>query len=771
MIPADGRNKTTWVKWGQYQDNPVSEKVHNQWKLNNDFINGMAVILGKVWFGQHAGLYFNAIDADNQIAIEEICTRDGKTKSIQELANWTLIEQHLDNLNKMHIYFYSKTPFPKKNSDIGPTNPRLSEALLEGKIPAIEVKGYKGISYCTPSPRNNEGYYWKIIGTHEPFILPSNESWINHIDCICRKYGLKYIEALHGNGNSQIPIKELFNPDAIIFEGYNRHLGLLRVMDSLISKLADIMPLEEIKEIARKRNNGLCKPPFDEREFEKQWKDATKFIQNSREAEDNRSKNKIREQNPIKEVSEAILQHNSLVTLEETDEILRYDNGVYVPGGEVLIRKVAERMCEYDTSNRTVSEIQGHIERNTYHKRSEFDADVNIHNLKNGLYNIENGEFRAHQTNPNSINNLPYLSMNQKPIVYDPKARPKHFIKFLKEVLYPSDIQTLIELMAYTFYRDNPFEIITTMPGSGSNGKTVVFSLLTAVHGIGNVSNLSLKTIIERPFGLYDLVGKDCNLDAELSSGIIQDPAILKKITGRQQTRVEQKNQKAFDTFLHAKLWNSANTIPQTGDETSAYYRRNIVVSFPNTFEERDYRPGCDGCRWQEQEDRAQGIYKLDPDLIDKLTTQEELSGIFNLLMYTLRRMLKNKRIFVNEKTIQQRRDKYEMAANPVESFCRLAIDKESLEDTDWTAKETAYRAYQRFSKHNKLSAVSKEKFGKIMKTKYQEARIGPRDGTRVTAWRGMKLFDKVFADRYITNTDPEQDTLDDAGAAWSDLV
>lgn len=78
-------------------------------------------------------------------------------------------------------------------------------------------------------------------------------------------------------------------------------------------------------------------------------------------------------------------------------------------------------------------------------------------------------------------------------------------------------------------FRDNPFEIITILLDSRSN---VVFDVLTALHGSENVSNVSLKTIVERPFGLYDLVGKDCNLDAEMSSGVIKNITILKKIKG-----------------------------------------------------------------------------------------------------------------------------------------------------------------------------------------------------------------------------------------------
>jgi hypothetical protein len=57
------------------------------------------------------------------------------------------------------------------------------------------------------------------------------------------------------------------------------------------------------------------------------------------------------------------------------------------------------------------------------------------------------------------------------------------------------------------------------------------------------------------------------------------------------------------------------------------------------------------------------------------LTTEEELSGIFNILMTALRRILKNNRgVFVNEKTIRERREKYELALNPIGSFIEQAI-------------------------------------------------------------------------------------------------
>lgn len=226
--------------------------------------------------------------------------------------------------------------------------------------------------------------------------------------------------------------------------------------------------------------------------------------------------------------------------------------------------------------------------------------------------------------------------------------------------MYPSDIRTLLELMAYSFYRDNPFEILTMLFGNGSNGKSVLFGVLAALHGVGNISNVSLKAIIGRPFGLYDLVGKDVNLDEELSSSKIYDSAILKKITGRQPTRVEQKNQKAFDARLHVKLWFSVNKIPQSEDDTNAFFRRTIIIANPNTFE--DGSPG------------------YDPDLLDKLTTPESLACIFNLLAPMLKRILHNHRIHLSDKTIEPRRAKYEIAVNPVKAFLETAKAENTIE-------------------------------------------------------------------------------------------
>ena len=140
--------------------------------------------------------------------------------------------------------------------------------------------------------------------------------------------------------------------------------------------------------------------------------------------------------------------------------------------------------------------------RLTYHAREEFDADINIINLKNGLYDWKNDELKPHSPD--------YLSMNQKSIVYDKNAKSKLFGKFLSQVIYSQRYTDCIDAMAYTFHRDYDMEVLFIFYSvSDANGKTVFTSLLTHLHGSKNVSNVPLPTMLSDRFALSDLENKD----------------------------------------------------------------------------------------------------------------------------------------------------------------------------------------------------------------------------------------------------------------------
>jgi hypothetical protein len=284
VIPADTKDKVPLVKWTEFQDSPISKAQHDKWKVDCAFDKGMAVIAGKIWHNQlKNGLYLIFVDLDNQKAIDEFCTRNGKRVTLEEMSQHMLIEQHKDDLNRAHVYFYSKHPFLKKSSD---RVSDLTERIDSNDIPAIEVKGSgkHGIAFCT-SPHKN-GYNYEIINIIEPSEISNLEQ---HIDSICRKYNISYLDQ-NGNSKSLVPIPELFKPETKIFEGHNRHEAVLRIIESLLSRTATILQEKTIKDLAWKENLRLCVPPLDHKEFEKQWNDGLSYVKKKRLEASHRNK-------------------------------------------------------------------------------------------------------------------------------------------------------------------------------------------------------------------------------------------------------------------------------------------------------------------------------------------------------------------------------------------------------------------------------------------------------------------------------------------------
>jgi hypothetical protein len=269
VLPA--RGKRPLIPWKEWQNKPIPEDMHNQWKKQGAYSKGIAVFPGKVWHKhERQGLYFIFLDADKQEAITELCTQNGKTMSLDEMALNFLVEQHEDNLQKAHVYFYSPIPFPKKEAD---------------SVLGLEVKGLggHGIANCAGSI-HKDGQPWEIIGTTNPITLTADQArdLIEHIDQVCKKYNLEYLEKHYRN---------LLDSDSYIYQG-ERHDTLLCIANSLLFRYGDgnsngngsvadsLDPRleQELKDKLEAINQKRCKPsPLPQSELGQIWKDAVAY--------------------------------------------------------------------------------------------------------------------------------------------------------------------------------------------------------------------------------------------------------------------------------------------------------------------------------------------------------------------------------------------------------------------------------------------------------------------------------------------------------------
>lgn len=757
-IPATTRYKTAkkGVEWTEWQTRSLPEEQFNQWKLEGAYSGGIAIPAGKSWRGPYEGKYFTFIDLDNAIAIKEFCSRNGTTIPLSQVAEMYLVEQHLDNQNKCHVYFFSEIPFRGKSSD------QKQKDFDEEHQPAIEIKGRgtHGVAFCTPS-YHKHGHQYQIIGTAEPMILTATAAteMMEHLDNICTKYGLKYLEYDNGDGKALTPMCEMEKEDFVILEGHNRHEALMRYMESRIVVFSHKVPLQEIKELCYIWNQQHCKPPLDDKEFEKQWNYAKKYIdekappnnkgkakqqqqqsdsdseedddndgqKNEQQSSSSSSSLKIEEtskETRIRELTEALERTYHFASMEDTGELFYYadSKGKYEPA-EGLVKSELEHRLHPGVTSDTVTNVIEKLARRHQHKRTEFDPDLYIFNMANRLYDVRTNTLRPHTWE--------YLSLRQHPIKCDLKIRPKKWGKFMREVLYPNQIRTAVEAMAYTFLRDNPFELYFILLGFGSNGKSVLMHVLTKLHGEDNVSNTSLARLLDDRFAKKDLEGKNVNIDMEMSKATIDDMSVLKELTGSQPTRIRPMYREAYTTRLWAKHFFSTNEMPQMNDYTDAHYRREVIISFPNQF--------VDGVN-------------ANPNLKHELTTDEELSGIFNALMIPLRRIaLEHKPPYMDAKTIEERKLKHQLSTDPVRAFLDTAVEPTDYESDPDITKEDLYEGYKHFCAHYKLPWDKYDPFCKVVKATglYKEGR--ERQGGRKRTWVGIRLKKDPFNDSLTT--------------------
>jgi len=64
--------------------------------------------------------------------------------------------------------------------------------------------------------------------------------------------------------------------------------------------------------------------------------------------------------------------------------------------------------------------------------------------------------------------------------------------------------------------------------------------------------------------------------------------SILKKLTGQDLIGFEYKNKNPFEERNYAKILISTNNLPETTDKTIGFYRRWMIVDFPNSFSEQE---------------------------------------------------------------------------------------------------------------------------------------------------------------------------------------
>lgn len=409
-------------------------------------------------------------------------------------------------------------------------------------------------------------------------------------------------------------------------------------------------------------------------------------------------------------LAEEIKQQYRFITNIQTEDIYVYEGGVYTPLGEQRIREKAQELLGDLATIHCVNEVVECVRRETYTPAEFFGSPpLNLVCVENGILNIETGELMPHTPD------LVFLS--KLPVRYEPEAGCPNIMRFLEEVVPDArDREVLLEYVAYCLYRQYPIHKALMLVGSGSNGKSTFINLVKAFLGKANVASRSLQELCTDRFAMADLYGKLANLFYDLPGAAVVDTGPFKALVGGDMVKGENKFKSAFFFENHAKIVFSANQIPRvSADHSDAFFRRWIIICFPNVFEGRN----------------------ADRNILKKITSPEELSGLLNLAVGYLKKLLEQGD-FSYAKTTDEIRTDYLRRSDPVTAFAQDVL----LRDPAWAVeKQALYKGFCEYCRLGKMVAVNPETFFKRLQKciEYADERIR-RENTRISVLVGLKI-------------------------------
>lgn len=395
-------------------------------------------------------------------------------------------------------------------------------------------------------------------------------------------------------------------------------------------------------------------------------------------------------------------------TISETGEMMLYNKktGLYAEDETYVVTQIQKildcaKLSPLSTTN-FVSECIELIKRRTYVKKEDFDAPPYLIPFRNGILDWRPNGLGFFDYSPE------YRFLSKLNVDYNPNAKCPEFDWFLREITgNEDDIIRIYQMIGYCFIRDYPIHRAFMLIGEGSNGKSVLLKTIEEILGRDNVSHLSLQQLESEKFAIDSLRGKFANIYADLSSTELRTTGRFKNLTSGDPILVEKKYGGTYSLRNTAKFIFSCNQLPGTRDDTDAYYRRWVIVPFPNQF--------IDGVN-------------ADPEKLKKITTEEEKSGIINESLLWLERLYLTKK-FYKEEDIDVKRDKYRRLSSSILAYIDDCIEYSA----GYIVKDDLYKSYLTYCTRHHLPPSSEKKFFSTVQRELnvEEQRVSTMDGRK----------------------------------------
>lgn len=382
--------------------------------------------------------------------------------------------------------------------------------------------------------------------------------------------------------------------------------------------------------------------------------------------------------------------HYRLVSEMENEppRVFVYDHGVYRQYGPELFQgKIKAFISDYSkalVSMSPILEAYRQIMTDTCRsKQSEFDADVDLINFRNGVLRLSDMTFQQHSPD--------VLSTIQIPCDWTGDASPTPVFDRYMETLTGGDENVkrlLLQFMgvALSNVQGGKTKKALFLFGPGNTGKSQLRILLAKLLGDRLCSSADLADL-EARFGASNLYGKRLVGSPDMRYATVNELRLFKTISAGDPIMVEFKGQPAFTYTYTGILWFCCNELPCFGGDNGPWvYERIVPVRCSNVVPEE----------------------RRDALLADKMYA--ERAGILYQAVQAVRRVIQNGYRYDIPDSVAQERRRYAVENNSVLSFVeecmRRTFPDEPVDKTCTTGR--VYRVYQAWCKLNTRNGYAK---------------------------------------------------------------
>lgn len=343
-----------------------------------------------------------------------------------------------------------------------------------------------------------------------------------------------------------------------------------------------------------------------------------------------------------------------------------------------ILNMIKEALPETDIVNsKTRQEIINSIKQ---YGRKNAPKPIKQHwvQFKDKIYDIKTGE-----TFPASA---AYFVKNPIPWKVGNSTETPTIDKLFCEWVGENYVPTLFQIAAYVICPERFMQRIIAFVGGGSNGKGTFVKLLYKFLGGDNCVSSELKLISENQFETAIIFGKLLAVFGEVSYDDLKNTNTLKQIAGEDKLRFCFKGKTPFTDVNTAMGLCLTNSLPTTPDKSLGFYRKWLIIDFPNQFKEL-------------KKDLIEDI----PEIEFENLARKSLEFLKQLYAYPA---------FINEGNFEERVTRYEERSNPVMRF----IEEFCFEEEGFMIGIRDFtNECNKYMKKNHLRILTSKQVGKIL--------------------------------------------------------